>query len=166
MSRPRLAYLLKKFPRLSETFVLNEILAQEARGRPIHVFSRRRPDDEPRHPELARLRARVEILPSRREIDPWGVLFAEDQAPEALFSRLGPIVRQARRWRHPRFPGLVAEALHLLRRTASRAGASCPRGSTSSAARATASPLTPRTSSATPPIPRCSNGCFAAPGSW
>ena len=25
----RIAYLLKKFPRLSETFILNELLAQE-----------------------------------------------------------------------------------------------------------------------------------------
>ena len=116
MNPPRIAYLLKKFPRLSETFVLNEIVAQEAQGRPLHVFSRRRPpDDEPRHPELRRLRSPVEVLPPRREIDPWQVLFADS---EALLARLGPVVRRARRWEHPRLPGLVAEALYLLERTA------------------------------------------------
>ena len=52
-----IAYLLKKFPRLSETFVLNEILGQESLGRDLHVFSRREPDEEPRHPELQALRA-------------------------------------------------------------------------------------------------------------
>ena len=39
MSERKLAYLLKKFPRLSETFVLNEILAQERLGRPIQILS-------------------------------------------------------------------------------------------------------------------------------
>ena len=34
----RVAYLLKKFPRLSETFVLSEMLAQEALGASLHVF--------------------------------------------------------------------------------------------------------------------------------
>ena len=74
MSAPRLAYLLKKFPRLSETFVLGEILGQERLGKRLHVFSRRPPDDEPRHPELAALRATCEELPSSKEIDPWQVL--------------------------------------------------------------------------------------------
>ena len=44
--RPAMGYLLKKFPRLSETFVLGEILGQERLGAGLHVFSRRPPDDE------------------------------------------------------------------------------------------------------------------------
>ena len=62
---PRIAYLLKKFPRLSETFVLNEILAQESLGRALHVFARRERDDEPLHPQTSRLRATVETLATR-----------------------------------------------------------------------------------------------------
>ena len=113
----RLAYLLKKFPRLSETFVLNEILEQEALGRDVIVFSRRAPDDEPRHPQLERLRATVEVLPPRREIDPWKTLFLEDwEDPEALFAATGRLVRYAADWGHPRFPSLLVEALSLLRR--------------------------------------------------
>ena len=114
----RVAYLLKKFPRLSETFVLNEILGQEELGRDLVVFSRRTPDDEPRHPELERLRAEIEVLPPRREIDPWSTLFLSDwDDPKALFARVGDLVLAARDWGHPRFPSLLVEALHLLRRT-------------------------------------------------
>jgi len=113
----RLAYLLKKFPRLSETFILNELLGQEEIGRELTVFSRRAPDDEPRHPQLARLKATVETLPHPRSIDPWSVLFAEDWDPEEVFSRVGRVVRMAREWNHDRFPSLLSEALYLLRRT-------------------------------------------------
>jgi len=117
MSQPRLAYLLKKFPRLSETFILNELLAQERRGRELHVLSRRTPDDEPRHPELARLKAQVEVLPHYREIDPWDTLFSEEWESEEVFSRVGRTVREGKSWGHPRFPSLMVEALYLLRRT-------------------------------------------------
>jgi glycosyltransferase involved in cell wall biosynthesis len=115
---PRLAYLLKKFPRLSETFVLNEVLAQEALGRELVIFSRRPPDDEPRHPELARLRAQVELLPPSKEIDPWSALFDDQGDPEALFAAVGRVVRDARAWSHPRFGSLLAEAVWLRRRCA------------------------------------------------
>ncbi len=117
MKGPSLAYLLKKFPRLSETFILNELLAQERLGREIHVFSRRPPDDEPRHPELASLRATVETLPPKGEIDPWELLVSDEQNPDDLLGRLGRLVREARSWRHPRVPFLLVEALHVFKRT-------------------------------------------------
>ncbi len=79
----RLAYLLKKFPRLSETFILNELLAQERLGRELYVFSRRPADNEPRHPELAHLRATVETLPPKGEIDPWEMLVGDAGAEVA-----------------------------------------------------------------------------------
>lgn len=113
---PRLAYLLKKFPRLSETFILNEILGQEALGREIRVLSRRRPDDEPRHPQLERLRAEVETLPQVRELDPWETLFTADPDP-AVLPRVRALVAANRDRSHPRFPSLLVEALYLLRRT-------------------------------------------------
>jgi glycosyltransferase involved in cell wall biosynthesis len=113
----RLAYLLKKFPRLSETFILNELLAQERLGRELHVFSRRAPDDEPRHAELAQLKAAVETLPPKSEIDPWSMLVGDDSNPDDLLQRLGALVREARTWGHARTPSLLVEALHLLKRT-------------------------------------------------
>jgi glycosyltransferase involved in cell wall biosynthesis len=56
-------YVLKRFPRLSETFVLGELLALEARGERILIDSLLPPEEGPRHPELARLRAPVRQLP-------------------------------------------------------------------------------------------------------
>jgi glycosyltransferase involved in cell wall biosynthesis len=113
----RLGYLLKKFPRLSETFILNELLAQEQLGRELHVISRRTPDDEPRHAELGRLRATVETMPPKHEIDPWEMLVSDESGPEDLLARLGALVREARTWGHPRTPLLMVEAMHVLKRT-------------------------------------------------
>lgn len=114
MSAPRLAYLLKKFPRLSETFILNEILAQERLGAELHVFSRRLPDPEPRHPQLAGLRAEVEYLPASREIDPWTELFLRDDGE--LLTQVASLTRRGVLDGHPRFAALLAEAVVLRRR--------------------------------------------------
>lgn len=115
MNEPRLAYLLKKFPRLSETFVLNELLGQEALGRRLHVYSRRPRDPEPLHPQFARLAAAIEVLPPSSEIDPWSELFG----PEAdeLLPRVRALVAALRPLGHARLPSLIAEALLLRRRT-------------------------------------------------
>jgi len=112
LTTPRLAYLLKKFPRTSETFILNELLGQEALGADITVFSRRPPDDEPRHPQLARLRARSVLLPPSREIDAWSELFDGD---DALVPAVRTVIATLKPYGHPRLPSLLAEAV-LLRR--------------------------------------------------
>ena len=113
--QPLIGYLLKKFPRLSETFILGELLQQEALGARLHVFSRRTPDDEPRHPALEGLRAEVELLPARSELDPWSRLFAPEAA--GLLEALGPVVRPLQEFGLPRIGRLVGEALHVLDRT-------------------------------------------------
>lgn len=59
---PKIAYVLKRFPRFSETFILNELLAHEAAGAEVLVFSLRRPPEEPRHARLADLKAQVIYL--------------------------------------------------------------------------------------------------------
>lgn len=60
----RIAYLVKTFPRLSETFILNEILELERQGLELDIFSIKRPADERNHPSLARVRASVTYLPT------------------------------------------------------------------------------------------------------
>lgn len=52
-------YVLKRFPRLSETFVLRELLGLEAAGERVVVASLLPPEQGLRHPELAALRATV-----------------------------------------------------------------------------------------------------------
>lgn len=56
---PRIGYVVKMYPRFSETFVVTEILAREAAGEDIAVFSLRPPADPRFHPELARVAAPV-----------------------------------------------------------------------------------------------------------
>jgi glycosyltransferase involved in cell wall biosynthesis len=59
---PRIGYVLKRFPRFSETFILNELLAHEAAGTECTVFSLLKPPEEPRHARLSQLRALVTVL--------------------------------------------------------------------------------------------------------
>ncbi len=55
----KLGYVLKIFPRLSETFILNELLGLERLGCEITIFSRYRPTEAVPHEALRRLRAEV-----------------------------------------------------------------------------------------------------------
>ena len=59
----RVGYVLKKFPRLSETFILRELLGLGDAGLDLTVFSLRQPDPEPAQPEMQRLSADIEYLP-------------------------------------------------------------------------------------------------------
>ena len=65
----RIAYVLKKFPRLSETFILNEILELERQGVEVTVFSLHKPDDGLFHGSLAQLARPVVYLPVRKGAD-------------------------------------------------------------------------------------------------
>ncbi len=56
-------YVLKMFPRFSETFILNEILELERRGVKVAVFSIKSPNEIARQPNSARVQAPVYILP-------------------------------------------------------------------------------------------------------
>src|SRR5437879_3963701 len=63
---PTVAYIVSGWPRLSETFVLNEVLAVERSGGSLRIFSIKDPDGEPVHARVAKVRARVTCLSLRR----------------------------------------------------------------------------------------------------
>jgi len=63
-SRRRLGYVLKMYPRFSETFIVNEILALERAGERLDLFSLRPPVDGRFHESLAEVRASVTYLQS------------------------------------------------------------------------------------------------------
>jgi glycosyltransferase involved in cell wall biosynthesis len=71
---PRIGYVLKMFPRLSETFILNEILELERQGMSLRVFSLKRPDPGGR--PATQVRARVIYLPERVWREPMRVVQA------------------------------------------------------------------------------------------
>lgn len=64
---PLIAYVVKKFPVLSETFILNELLALEELGLRLHVFSLQRANDPRFHDDLPRLKALVSYVPEPTE---------------------------------------------------------------------------------------------------
>lgn len=79
--RGGIGYVVKVYPRFSETFIVTELLAREAAGERLTVFALR-PSQDPRfHPELARVAAPVRYLPrpsrpsalweALREAEPW-----------------------------------------------------------------------------------------------
>src|SRR5215831_13277457 len=57
-----IAYIVKAWPRLSETFVLNEIISLEQRGVAIRIFSVKAPDPGPAHSKVMQVRAKVTCL--------------------------------------------------------------------------------------------------------
>jgi glycosyltransferase involved in cell wall biosynthesis len=56
--------VLKGYPRISETFISNEIRLLEERGYSIHIFSMRKPREAHRHAAVKEIRAEVTYLPS------------------------------------------------------------------------------------------------------
>lgn len=58
-----IAVVLKGYPRLSETFIAQELLALEQRGFSLALFSLRRPTDHATHPLHSQIRAPVTYLP-------------------------------------------------------------------------------------------------------
>lgn len=58
----RIAYVVKRYPRYSETFIVNEILAHEAAGAEVHIFALRPPVDTHFQDQIARVRAPVTYL--------------------------------------------------------------------------------------------------------
>ncbi len=60
-----IGYVLKRYPRFSETFVVNEILAHEAAGQPIEIFALRSVEETHFQDLLGRVRAPVTRIPDR-----------------------------------------------------------------------------------------------------
>ena len=73
---PKVAVILKGWPRLSETFIAQEIAGLEAQGVVLELWSMRRPTDKARHPVHDRVAARVVYLPEYLKDEPGRVFSA------------------------------------------------------------------------------------------
>ncbi len=73
-SAGRLAVVLKGWPRLSETFIAQELVALEQRGLRFEVWSMRHPTDKKRHALHDALKAKVRYLPEYLYQEPLRVL--------------------------------------------------------------------------------------------
>lgn len=79
----RVGYVVKRFPRYSETFIVTELLAHEGAGWAIELFALRPTNDSHFQPDLGRLRVPVRYVPSEgiRAADLW---LACQQAAEVI----------------------------------------------------------------------------------
>ncbi len=76
MSQRRIAVVLKGYPRLSETFIAQELLALERAGLSLFLYSLRAPTDRFRHPVHDEIKAPVTYLPEYLHREPRRVLAA------------------------------------------------------------------------------------------
>ncbi|MGE0004338.1 MAG: glycosyltransferase family 4 protein [Parvibaculaceae bacterium] len=70
----KIVIVLKGYPRLSETFIAQELRGLELSGLELSLVSLRRPSDEKRHPVHDEIKARVAYLPEYLHDDPLRVL--------------------------------------------------------------------------------------------
>ena len=75
-----LAIVVKGWPRLSETFIAQELVALEEAGLRFDIWSLRHPTDTKTHPLHDRLQARVRYLPEYLRDDPERVAAAQEAA--------------------------------------------------------------------------------------
>ncbi len=69
-TKPGIAVILKGYPRLSETFIAQELRALEQRGLDLHFFSLRHPTDPSIHPIHREITAPVTYLPEYLHDEP------------------------------------------------------------------------------------------------
>jgi glycosyltransferase involved in cell wall biosynthesis len=62
MSTARIGFVVKTFPKLSETFILGEILGLERMGLALEIFALQRPGETLHHCEVGKVRARLRYL--------------------------------------------------------------------------------------------------------
>ena len=76
----KIAYVVKRYPRYSETFIVNEILAHERAGLEIEIFALLPPEDSHFQNQLAAVRAPVTYL--KRDV--WKASYFWSRLQEAL----------------------------------------------------------------------------------
>jgi hypothetical protein len=82
--RRKILVVLKGYPRLSETFIAQELLGLEKAGFDLTLISMRKPTDKKRHPVHDEIKARVVYLPEYLHEEPLRVmkgLFASFRKP-------------------------------------------------------------------------------------
>ncbi len=86
----RVGYVLKRYPRYSETFIVNEILAHEAAGLEVEIFALRPPNDQHFQDAISRVRARVNYLPSEglKASDLWAEIEQTSEVLPGLWTAL------------------------------------------------------------------------------
>ena len=115
---PRVGYVLKMYPRFSETFIVHEILQQEAVGTHVEIFSLRLPIDGRFHEALARVQAPVTYLSREHKASLFWSSLREAPEDEALAAveLAGAIRRSGLEHLHAHFGSIAADVARLAAR--------------------------------------------------
>ena len=105
------AYLLKMFPRLSETFILNEVLELERQGAKIDVFSLMAPGDGRFHGNLSQLKLAVRCVPREKPESLWSKIWNLEPGLVPPLEQWETAVEFIRRNRFPRDLDMLLRAL-------------------------------------------------------
>jgi glycosyltransferase involved in cell wall biosynthesis len=71
----RVGYILRSYPRLSQTFILNEVLALEQRGVQVHIFAITHPHEPIVQAQVAAVQAPVDYLEVAQQRRWWVILW-------------------------------------------------------------------------------------------
>lgn len=117
-SKAKVAYILKMFPRFSETFILNEVLELERQGADLQIFSLKTPNDGRVHADVSKVQAPVHYVELSGWKDVPRILSSHAKVmrrnPKRYFSVFGRTIRRKRWGATKRFiqAGLIAPRLH------------------------------------------------------
>src|SRR5215472_5418437 len=87
-SSPKIAYVVSRFPRLTETFVLNEVLALKSFGVPVEVFAMRHQHEAVVHTEARQLEPSVHYPDARSVLGASAMLVAQQPDRLAMLLRM------------------------------------------------------------------------------
>jgi len=105
----KIAYLVSRFPKLSETFIVDEILALERRGVEIELFALLREDGPVLQPEAEALRHRCHVASPLSPLLGLAQLLWLARAPWTLLSIWARVL-----WEHRRSLRLAAKAIAVV----------------------------------------------------
>ena len=107
----RVLYVLKRYPRLSETFIVRELLGLESQGVHVGIDALLEPEAGAQHPDVAAVRALVRHLPRKPRWD--GALVAAHLRVglrhPVQWTRRAVRARRSGGWRRFQQAGLVAD---------------------------------------------------------
>ena len=105
------AYLLKMFPRLSETFILNEVLELERQGVHVDVFSLMAPGDGRFHGNLSQLKLSIQYTPREKPESLWRKIWQLEPGLAPPMNRWADAVEFIQRHQIPKDLDMLLRAL-------------------------------------------------------
>ena len=106
-------YILKQYPRLSETFILNEVLGHEQQGTEVSIFSLRHATEGRFHPAIGSVKGQVHYIPAA---DKAAFLAALQALPDLRLDRLRDVLAFSERLPEDRRSRLLLQAIDIAHR--------------------------------------------------